>query len=131
MRRPPASMLGDAADDAVAPPTLQASGGAPPPLAGAKKSLGDPGGPSKCVWVRVGAMRRSRTQSSDRDFLRMAIGSALDEAESFFISHIRQGERILLIWKFLTRCRLAGIPSPAARGRWCWVVSEGEGSSRP
>jgi hypothetical protein len=40
-------MLGDAADDAVAPPTLQASGGAPPPLAGAKKSLGDPGGPSK------------------------------------------------------------------------------------
>jgi hypothetical protein len=40
-------MLGDAADDAAAPPTLQASGGAPPPLAGAKKSLGDPGGPSK------------------------------------------------------------------------------------
>jgi hypothetical protein len=48
MRRPPASMLGDADDDAVAPPTPQASGGAPPPLAGAKKSLGDPGGPSKC-----------------------------------------------------------------------------------
>jgi hypothetical protein len=47
MRRPSASMLGDAADDAEAPPTLQASGGAPPPLAGAKKSLGDPGGPSK------------------------------------------------------------------------------------
>jgi hypothetical protein len=42
-------MLGDAADDAVAPPTLQASGGAPSPLAGAKKSLGDPGGPSK--WL--------------------------------------------------------------------------------
>jgi hypothetical protein len=47
MRRPPASMLGDAADGAEAPPTLQASGGAPPPLAGAKKSLGDPVGPSK------------------------------------------------------------------------------------
>jgi hypothetical protein len=42
-------MLGDADDDAVAPPTLQASGGAPPPLAGAKKSLGDPGGPSKSI----------------------------------------------------------------------------------
>jgi hypothetical protein len=41
-------MLGDAADGAEAPSTLQASGGAPPPLAGAKKSLGDPpGGPSK------------------------------------------------------------------------------------
>jgi hypothetical protein len=49
MRRPPASMLGDAADGAEAPPTLQASGGAPPPLAGAKKSLGDPVGPSKFV----------------------------------------------------------------------------------
>eukprot|EP01047_Picozoa_sp_COSAG01_P145295 COSAG01_NODE_77502_length_163_cov_21.437500_1_plen_33_part_01 len=33
-------MLGDAADPAEAPSTLQASGGAPPPLAGAKKSLG-------------------------------------------------------------------------------------------
>jgi hypothetical protein len=43
-------MLGDAADGAEAPSTLQASGGAPPPLAGAKKSLGDPpGGPSKLV----------------------------------------------------------------------------------
>jgi hypothetical protein len=41
-------MLGDAADPAEAPSTLPASGGAPPPLAGAKKSLGDPpGGPSK------------------------------------------------------------------------------------
>ena len=40
-------MLGDAADGAEAPSTLQASGGAPPPLAGAKKSLGDPVGPSK------------------------------------------------------------------------------------
>jgi hypothetical protein len=49
MRRPPASMLGDAANGAEAPSTLQASGGAPPPLAGAKKSLGDPGGPSKCM----------------------------------------------------------------------------------
>jgi hypothetical protein len=48
MRRPPASMLGDATDGAEAPSTLQASGGAPPPLAGAKKSLGDPGGPTKC-----------------------------------------------------------------------------------
>jgi hypothetical protein len=43
-------MLGDAADGAEAPSTLQASGGAPPPLAGAKKSLGDPpGGPSKSI----------------------------------------------------------------------------------
>jgi hypothetical protein len=40
-------MLGDAANGAEAPSTLQASGGAPPPLAGAKKSLGDPVGPSK------------------------------------------------------------------------------------
>ena len=45
--------------------------------------------------VRVSWVRRSRTQSSDRDFLRMAIGSA--EAESFFISHIRQGLRIMRI----------------------------------
>jgi hypothetical protein len=47
-------MLGDAADGAEAPSTLQASGGAPPPLAGAKKSLGDPpGGPSKLypMWI--------------------------------------------------------------------------------
>jgi hypothetical protein len=44
---PKCSMLGDAANGAEAPSTLQASGGAPPPLAGAKKSLGDPVGPSK------------------------------------------------------------------------------------
>ena len=45
-------MLGDAADGAEAPSTLQASGGAPPPLAGAKKSLGDPpGGPSKSLVI--------------------------------------------------------------------------------
>jgi hypothetical protein len=45
-------MLGDAADGAEAPLTLQAPGGAPPPLAGAKKSLGDPpGGPSKSIYA--------------------------------------------------------------------------------
>eukprot|EP01047_Picozoa_sp_COSAG01_P017313 COSAG01_NODE_913_length_12779_cov_9.134385_14_plen_174_part_00 len=47
MRRPPASVLGDAADGAAAPPAPQASGGAPPSLAGAKKSLGGTGSPSK------------------------------------------------------------------------------------
>ena len=46
--------------------------------------------------VRVRWVRRSRTQSSDWDFLRMAKLALLDEAESFFISHIRQGLRILL-----------------------------------
>jgi|EP01049_Picozoa_sp_SAG25_P008295 hypothetical protein len=50
--------------------------------------------------VRVRWVRRSRTQSSDvsdRDFLRMAtVLAVLDEAESFFISDIRQGLRILL-----------------------------------
>ena len=46
MRRPPASTLGDAADGAAVPSAPQASGGAPPPLAGAKKSLGGVG-PSK------------------------------------------------------------------------------------
>eukprot|EP01047_Picozoa_sp_COSAG01_P105947 COSAG01_NODE_35108_length_536_cov_207.157895_1_plen_80_part_01 len=49
MRRPPASVLGDAADGAAAPPASQASGGAPPSLAGAKKSLGGTGSPSKLV----------------------------------------------------------------------------------
>ena len=47
MRRPPASSLGDAADGAAAPSTPRASGGAPPPLAGVKTSLGGPVGPSK------------------------------------------------------------------------------------
>ena len=47
MRRPPASVLGDAADGAAAPPDPRASGGAPPTLAGAKKSLGGTGSPSK------------------------------------------------------------------------------------
>eukprot|EP01047_Picozoa_sp_COSAG01_P111169 COSAG01_NODE_39965_length_469_cov_2.851351_1_plen_87_part_10 len=48
MRRPPASVLGDAADGAAAPSDPRASGGAPPSLAGAKKSLGGTGSPSKC-----------------------------------------------------------------------------------
>jgi hypothetical protein len=54
LRRPPASMLGDAADGATAPPTLPSSGGAPPSLAGAKKSLGGTGSPSKCLKIHRG-----------------------------------------------------------------------------
>eukprot|EP01047_Picozoa_sp_COSAG01_P010798 COSAG01_NODE_464_length_16617_cov_126.274428_3_plen_263_part_00 len=47
MRCPPASVLGDAADGAAAPPVPSTSGGAPPSLAGAKKSLGGTGSPPK------------------------------------------------------------------------------------
>ena len=47
MRRPPASTLGDAADGTAVPPVPHASGGAPPPLAGVKKNLRGPVGPSK------------------------------------------------------------------------------------
>jgi hypothetical protein len=54
--------------------------------------------------VRVRSVRRSRIQSSDRDFLRIGwLLALLHESESFFISHIRQGtghraqgQRILL-----------------------------------
>ena len=53
MRRPPASVLGDASDGAAAPPVPQASGGAPPSLAGAKKSLGGTGSPSKSAGADV------------------------------------------------------------------------------
>ena len=49
MRRPPAGVLGDAADGAAAPSGPRASGGAPPSLAGAKKSLGGTGSPPKLV----------------------------------------------------------------------------------
>eukprot|EP01047_Picozoa_sp_COSAG01_P039722 COSAG01_NODE_3299_length_6296_cov_243.565112_2_plen_156_part_00 len=57
---------------AEAPSTLQASGGAPPPLAGAKKSLGDPGGPSKsesCVdRERAGPRKGARSQDRPDGF---------------------------------------------------------------
>jgi hypothetical protein len=43
----PSSSSSYAADGATAPPTLPSSGGAPPSLAGAKKSLGGTGSPSK------------------------------------------------------------------------------------
>eukprot|EP01047_Picozoa_sp_COSAG01_P041286 COSAG01_NODE_3533_length_5962_cov_41.705611_2_plen_94_part_00 len=56
MRCPPASVLGDAADGAIAPPTPPASRGAPSPLAGAKKSLGGPEGPSKSYSRTVVAL---------------------------------------------------------------------------
>eukprot|EP01049_Picozoa_sp_SAG25_P003914 SAG25_NODE_236_length_11287_cov_246.398999_2_plen_294_part_00 len=52
MRRPSASALRDAADGAAAPPVPSTSGGAPPSLAGAKKSLGGTGSPSKYVRVK-------------------------------------------------------------------------------
>jgi hypothetical protein len=74
--------------------------------------------------VRVRSVRRSRIQSSDRDFLRIGwLLALLHESESFFISHIRQGtgpaDPAVPIWKFLTRCRFAGCVSlPTSASAW-------------
>jgi hypothetical protein len=64
-------MLGDAADGAEAPSTLQASGGAPPPLAGAKKSLGDPRGPSKWNHPRTLTTGRPRELKANEAYVNL------------------------------------------------------------
>jgi hypothetical protein len=73
-----------------------------------------------CVWVRVGAAEPNSVsvlmQTGISCGWLLALLDRLDEAESFFISHLRQqtgpADPAVPIWKFLTRCRFAGCIRP-------------------